>query len=196
MEMELSPRARRRERGTSLVEVLVAALLLVIVALGLVPLLTRAMASNVSGADSTTVSNYAKTGAENLRQASFFWQELIVPAGQTEGLQTYYWTRGDGREVGDGMEGWVRMAAAPDPDTILPPPGGRGAVPGRRNTRVHYYNINDLSADSRFNDPLDGGIDPIFVHLKDYEVEVEGVDTSSIILGERRRIIVRTLKAF
>jgi hypothetical protein len=194
MEMELSP--RHRERGVSLVEVLIAALLLVIVALGLVPLLTRAMVSNVSGADSTTVSNYAKTGAENLRQASFFWQELIVPAGQTEGLQTYYWTRGDGQEVGDSVEGWVRMAAPPDPDTILAPPTGRGDVPWRRNTRVHYYHIDDLQGDSRFNTPLDGGTDPIFVHLKDYEVQVEGVEQSSHIIGQRRRIIVRTLKAF
>jgi hypothetical protein len=142
------------------------------------------------------VSNYAKTGAENLRQASFFWQELIVPAGQTEALQTYYWTRGDSQEVGDSVEGWVRMAAPPDANTILPAPTDRGAVPWRRNTRAHYFNINDLSADGRFNDPLDGSTEPPFVHLKDYEVEVEGVQESSIVLGQRRRIIVRTLKAF
>jgi hypothetical protein len=199
MELKLDRTARRRrEQGLSLVEVLIAALLLVIVALGLVPLITRAMASNVSGADSTTVSNHSKTGAEGLRQASFFWEELIVPNGQTAALRTYYWAQGDRDAIGDAGEGWTRMAVPPDPDTVLPPPvdPALGLIHWRRNQRVHYYHIDDLVGDGRFNDPLDGSTDPVFVHLKDFEVEVEGVEGASAVIGVRRRIAVRTLKAF
>lgn len=57
--MEAPVAARRTEAGFSIIEGLIAAALLAIVAVGILPLFARAMANNVKGNDSTRQSNGA-----------------------------------------------------------------------------------------------------------------------------------------
>jgi Tfp pilus assembly protein PilV len=52
------------ERGLSIVEVLIASALLLIIALGILPLFSRSIISNRQGLDSTEVSNMARTQME------------------------------------------------------------------------------------------------------------------------------------
>ncbi len=52
---------RRGEQGFSLVEVLIAAAIFLVVALGIVPLFAQAIVNNRSGADYTTATNLAKS---------------------------------------------------------------------------------------------------------------------------------------
>ena len=90
MEMVLSPRSGPRragvdrgERGLSIIEVLIAAALFLVIALGVAPLFARATMSNQSGADSTAITNLVKTRTEEVFQAIFDSAALTVPAGQT-----------------------------------------------------------------------------------------------------------------
>lgn len=64
-------RPRRREAGFSLLEVLIAAALLGLIAVGVLPLFTQSMANNRAGSDATRVSTFAIDRTEDLAQVRF-----------------------------------------------------------------------------------------------------------------------------
>ncbi|HPK64955.1 MAG TPA: prepilin-type N-terminal cleavage/methylation domain-containing protein [Thermoanaerobaculia bacterium] len=74
-------RPRRREAGFSLLEVLIAAALLGLIAVGVLPLFTQSMANNRVGNDATRVSTYATDRTEDLAQVRFLGQEVSWNAG-------------------------------------------------------------------------------------------------------------------
>ena len=122
------------EAGFSLIEVLVAAVILLVIALGMVPLFTRAITSNVEGFENTEVSNYARSRAEEFLQYPFNSPQLTVDVGQ------------DVREVKDfysqNQQAWV----TPEPDGEV--------VLFTRTTQIRQFGINDLDT------PLTGGAPP------------------------------------
>ena len=73
------------ERGLSIVEVMIAAALLLIIALGILPLFSRSIISNRQGLDSTEVSNMARTQMEEYAQLPFNHLMLTVPDGDGAG---------------------------------------------------------------------------------------------------------------
>ena len=174
-----TPAPARRAAGFSLVEAILASLILLVVALGVLPLFTRAMASNLSGSESTSLSNMATGRAEELYQLPFDHVQLTVPVGSTERVaeelwtdQAPYWTLDDGE------------GGAP-----LPP----GRVLWTRQTRIRQFNVNDLLGASPT--PLDGGTPPGSVHVKEIEVEVASARANSFALGASRALRVRLFKA-
>ena len=60
-----------RARGFTLVEVLIAAAILLVVALGILPLFMRSIVSNMEGSDHTQVANAARARAEEFFQLPF-----------------------------------------------------------------------------------------------------------------------------
>lgn len=167
--------ARRlgRRNGFSLVEVIIAALLMLAIILGLLPLFARSVLSNASGADSTQISNFSKSTTEALLQAPFNSTPVLVAGGTTELVTVEYWDDANKRFT-------LTAPAAGDPPRWT------------RTTRVRQFSIEDLD-DGVLNDPKDGGTDPNFIHLKEVEVEVV---TNPDLYGGGRRILIKTLKSF
>jgi prepilin-type N-terminal cleavage/methylation domain-containing protein len=74
---------KRGEQGFSLVEVLIAAAIFLVVALGIVPLFAQAIVNNRSGADYTTATNLAKSELERLYALPMMSPELEITTTTT-----------------------------------------------------------------------------------------------------------------
>ena len=179
--MELKP----GQRGFSVVEVLIASLIFLIIAVGILPLFAASTKNNMDGREATEVSNFGRSAVEDLLQAAFDDARLTVPAAATVlDRQEYYsntdkiWKAGTGTSTDRAQ--W------------------------RRRVRVRQFNVNDLAADGIFNNPLLGSSDLGQVHIKEIEVEVwNGRDDNALLvsgkrltaLGASRRFTVRMLKS-
>ncbi|HUO86284.1 MAG TPA: hypothetical protein VM617_02750 [Thermoanaerobaculia bacterium] len=166
---------RRQAAGFSLVETILAALILMVVALGVLPLFSRAMASNLSGSEATSLSNMAATRAEELYQLPFDHPQLTVPVGDTEAITDEVWVEEDGT--------WIEAEDLAIGDTVT----------WTRQTRIRQFNVNDLLGTSPT--PLEGGSPPGAVQIKEIEVEVSTGREGSIALGPARSLRVRLFKA-
>lgn len=181
----------RAEAGFSLVEVLIAALLLLIIALGLIPLLSRAMSDNENGRDATSATNFEKSQLE--AYIGMPWEATIlqVPAAATVGTTTDVWTQGvptlpgTPPDVGNPNEGWFAGTT---------PPASRGAIRWTRATRVRQYQAVDIK-DHVLNNPLSGSADPSVVQIKEVEVQLTSAKQISI-LGGGPDVTFRVLKVF
>lgn len=159
------------EGGFSLIEVLVAALLLLFIALGLVPLFTRAMIDNASGRDSTTATNIDRTQLETLAAMPFDSSGLIVTNGQ-EFLETNEsFSRGDPKVDNDASEVWSTGV-----------PTNLATVRWTRRTRVRQYQWTDVKKGT-FATPRVGGTNASFVQIKDIEVAVQGANRNAGFIG-------------
>lgn len=162
-----TPARRSSAAGFSIVEVLVAAVILAIIALGLIPLYTRSIRSNVEGFDYTQVSNFAKSRAEEYMQLPFDAPQLTVAPGDTDLEAVDFYS--------DAERKWV--------DAL---DGGDVAL-FTRTTTVRQFHTSDL------NDPLDGVSDQ--ASLKEVTVEVQGSRAAGSPLGPGKSIAIRVMKA-
>ena len=154
-------------RGFTVVEVLIAAALLLAIALGLLPLYIRGIISNVEGFDHTQVANAARTRGEEFYQLPFNSEPLTLLAG-TERIYDEYFS--------EQTRAWL-------PGTV---PVGEAAL-FTRTTTIRQFNVNDLAT------PLDNVATPATVHLKEIVVTVQS--TRSGLLGMGKRITIRTYKS-
>ena len=175
-------RGRVAESGFSMIEALIAAAILLIIALGLIPLFARSIVDNNSGNDATQATNHGKTQLEELIQVPFNNQKLDVPGGSTESQAVETWTQGDAAKTGDANEGWWAT------------PSGKGRSLWTRTTRVRQYNISDLD-DGTLDNPQEGGTQPTFVHLKEVEVQLDNAKSGSLLGGGPAQT-ARVLKPF
>ncbi|HEY0511179.1 MAG TPA: prepilin-type N-terminal cleavage/methylation domain-containing protein [Thermoanaerobaculia bacterium] len=177
----------RRQDGFSIIEALIAAAILLVIALGLLPLFSRSISDNVSGNDATQATNGSRTRLEELMQVPFNNTQLVIPAGSTKLELKDSWTRGKADpsthevETGNPDEGWWTN------------PSGHGVVLWSRTARVQQYAIGDLS-DGTLDKPLDGGTQPTFVQLKQVEVVVDNPKKN--LLGNGQGITLRVVKPF
>lgn len=182
MDVELISARHRLGRGAasgfSLIEALLASVILMIVALGVLPLFSRAMVSNLAGSESTSLSSMAMERAEEFYQYPFNSPRLTIPAGSTEVFYDEVWTDTDGRWI-DGTAAEV----ANDETKVL----------WTRRTRVRQFGINDVLAGSPT--PLDGNAPTGSVHVKEIEVEVASARQSSVALGPTKDMRIRLFKA-
>jgi Tfp pilus assembly protein PilV len=182
VELELNPARRRDGRGAaggfSLVEALLASVILMIVALGVLPLFSRAMVSNLAGSESTSLSSMAMERAEEFYQYPFNSPRLTIPGGSTEVFFDEVWTEQDGRWI----DGTVAAAESAD-KTVL----------WTRRTRVRQFGINDVLGGAPT--PLDGNASTGSVHVKEIEVLVASARLSSVALGPTKDLRVRLFKA-
>jgi prepilin-type N-terminal cleavage/methylation domain-containing protein len=170
--MELDPGGElpMRQRGFSVVEVLIATLIFLIIAVGILPLFAASTRSNLEGREATEVSNFGRSAVEDLLQASISDARLVVPPGSTVRVADEYWSKKD--------QVW-KTGTGTTADPAL----------WRRRTRVRQYNVSNLDT------PLDGGADAGQVHLKEVEVQVWHGRNAQSALGGGRRFTVRMLKS-
>lgn len=179
--MNGTPDPRRAERGFSVVEAMIAAALLLVIAIGIIPFFSTAMMNNTRGSDSTQASNFTKTVLEDLLQIPFNNQNVAIAAGSNQIVRDQWWSAGSRELVGD--EGWQDGIASGTPDVWT------------RNVTITQHSINDVE-DGVIDEPLDGSADPINVHLKQIVVTVQSSRQAGNALGGGQTFVLRTLKAF
>ena len=164
-------RERRGERGQpggfTIIEVLIAAVLLLMIAIGVLPLFTRSIISNAEGFDHTRVTSFARARAEEFMQLPWDNPNLELMAGTERVFDEYY---------SQSSSAWVDgVAPADDPALWI------------RTTTIRQFNADDLAT------PLDDTAVPENVHLKEITVAVQS--TRAGPLGVGKQITVRLFKS-
>ena len=163
---------RQRAEGFSLIEGVIAAALVLIIALGILPLFTRSIINNVGGSDFSQISNAAKSRAEELFELPFDSQLLAITTGTDRVLEEYLSQRDKVWKPG------VEADAVADSDLAL----------ARRTATIRQFNINDLAS------PLDNSAPPGSVQIREIIVQVRSTRAGSP-LGPGKRTAVRLFKS-
>jgi type II secretory pathway pseudopilin PulG len=168
---------RRSESGLSLVEALIAVGVIGLVAVGIIPMFTRAMSDNVAGADYTRVTNFAKAKEEDFCRLPFNQATIQLPVGQTDLMSTEY--------MNPATLQWSTTA----PTSLI--------NVWTRATDIQQFGINDTDDNQTFDSPLAGGSSPQMVHVVQAQVKVQISSASPGAFGSvRRATTIRYLKAF
>lgn len=136
------PRERRGEAGFTIIEGMIAALILAIVLIGILPLVDRSMQNNVQGNDATNESNATTDGIEQLLSLPFNSPRLTLTTGAASLVATDYMAR-------DTAHGDATYWSTVDP--------GAGNRIYRRQVTVEQFSGPDLTSDSKFDSPRPGG---------------------------------------
>ena len=154
-------RPASNEAGFSIVEGLIAALLLLIVTLGILPLFSRAMSNNVKGNDSTRQSNGAIDAFETSAALPFNSGDMNMPIGSTSVVVTDTLAL---KRVASPTGGGDQTISA---RWELPAALGSDDVPVMNRQRtLQQFAFSDLADNQTFDDPLDGATEPRLVHFK------------------------------
>lgn len=173
-----SPRRRSRSQaGLSLVELMIAMALLAFVAIGILPMMMRALADNNRGWEATEASNFAQSELEPMLATPYENPVLAVNPGNTERVTGSSWAEGDADLTGDVDEGWTAD------------PTGKGRVFWTRSTFVRWYDVDDPLT------PLPGDTDPSEVTLKEVQVQLESAREGGS-LGAGQNVWIRVLRSF
>jgi type II secretory pathway pseudopilin PulG len=173
--------ARRGDAGFSIIEALIAAAILLIIALGLLPLFSRSISDNVSGNDATQATNGSRTEVEELLNVPFNNTRIVVPNGAVVEQTKDYWTNGDPAQIGDANEGWWSDAT------------GHGTVLWNRTTEVRQYSISDLD-DGTLDHPQPGGTEATFIQLKEFTVILD--NPKKDLFGNGQGITLKVVRPF
>ena len=157
----------RRPAGFSLIEVLISALLLMVIALGVLPIFLQAVASNEVGREYMIVSNFAKSRAEEYAQKAFNSPALTLTAGTQLVVKDYYSAK---------TRTWVPALTAGD------------LAMWTRTTTVRQFSFSDPAT------PLAAGVPAGTIHVKEITVDVKGAKLGSIV-GSGKQATVRMMKS-
>lgn len=147
------------EAGFSLIEALIAALLLLFIVLGVLPLFSRAMMNNLQGNDASNISNGAVEGFEQLLALPFDNQLLTLAGGATQ------------RDI-------TQAYSLKHNEWVLPTDLASGdEAQYTRTLRLEYFQFSDLSDDGALDDPLPGDFDPTYIQLKRLQIRIQNERT-------------------
>jgi type II secretory pathway pseudopilin PulG len=183
----LKQRPATNQGGFSVVEVLIAAAVLLIVTIGILPLFTRAISSNVQGQQLTEAVHRAKSEMETMIQAGFNGELMTVASGDK---------LADGSDGKETIQFWSSEKHAWVDEADLDNDELRTFV---RTTRVRQFNIQELRNNPLTKDwtPLVGGSAESEIHLKEIEVMVTTAESElSSVFGPSRQLTLRTIKSF
>ena len=178
--MNRNPAARNAESGFSLVEALVAALLLLMIAVGILPLFVQSIVNNAQGQDSSTAANFARARIEEFDQLTFDNERMKVLAGTERQFDEIYLFK---------AKKWIDGTV---------PPAGDWALWSRTTFVRQYGAINFDSAPFSYDQPLPSTAKEIEIHLKEIEVTVRSNrnrDATGISLGAGKTASARVYKA-
>lgn len=171
-----APPARRSSSaaGFSVIEGLIAALLLLVVTLGILPLFSRAMNNNLKGNDSTRQANGATGAFESAVALPFNSGAMTVAAGTTQTV------------VVDTLA--LKKIAAPSggaDQTLstrweLPADLAAGDIQVMNRQRtLQQFSFDDYQDNQTFDTPLDGGVEPRLVHFKVVDISLQDATGAS-----------------
>ena len=145
------PGRRSSEAGFTIVEGLVAALILAIILIGILPLITRSMQNNTQGNDATNQANAVTDRLETLYSLPFNDQNLEIAAGQPSLQSTDYYSLTN--------NAWSTTSGGNDDQYT-------------RQMTVEYFGGADLSADGTLDSPINGGSLPGSIQFKRITLEL------------------------
>lgn len=173
MEVQQVTRSRGRgEAGFSFIEVVIASLLLLMIAVAVLPMFTEAAASNENGREYTQVANLARSRAEELMQLPFNSAPLTITSGTSLVTDEHYSSRN---------KRWMAGTTPASGDRAL----------WLRRTTIRQFGVGNLGT---LDDPLSAGTPPEGIHVKEIQVEVRGAVAGSLF-GPSKSITVRMLKS-
>jgi prepilin-type N-terminal cleavage/methylation domain-containing protein len=178
---------RSGQRGFSVIEVMIAAAIFLIVALGLLPLFAQSIRNNVSGRDATDISNLGKSRVEELLQVPF--DSLQVPVGAEAACTAEYWSKLEQKWKAGTAPATAKTCLTKDVNVSGL---GADAAVWVRTTRIQQFSLNDLQKNGTTN-PLPGGAAAGLVQLKEIVVEVRSRSLNP--LGSEKVLTLRTLRA-
>jgi prepilin-type N-terminal cleavage/methylation domain-containing protein len=164
----------RGEKGFSLIEVLIAAGIFLIVALGIVPFFTQAIVNNRAGADFTQSTNYAKSELERLYALPFSSPDLQVTVGSSAVTVSYFSL---------ATQTWVPAITSPD------------VALWTRTVTIRQYDISHMLTGAAVTDALPAGTPVASVHAKQIEVKVQS-GRSGGPLGGGKQVTLSVFKAY
>ena len=124
------------EAGFSLAEALIAAAILLIIALGMIPLFSRAMINNTLGNDYTQATSHGTVAVEEAWEQPLISSDLALTTGTSKQHVRYLMDKG------------FNTTATPvtDLDWIFTPPvSGTDPVLWTRTTQLRQFHIDSLS---------------------------------------------------
>lgn len=189
---------RDHQAGFSMIEVLVAMVLLLVVMVGLLPLFSRSVLENIQGRESTQAGNHGRTELENFIQLGFNNWQLDITAG-TELTSQMFYTQGSQDQLGD--ESWVASPAATEiapwqRDTAIRQMGINGVRDNNLDGIIdQVLGLEDDDYDGVFDNLLAAGTIPGAIHLKQVEVQLQGQKNWGVG-GPPTQLRVQYLKAF
>lgn len=176
-----------RAAGFSLIEALIATGIMLIIAVGIIPLFASSVLNNTRGADSTTATNFGRSEIETLQPMYFSTPQVAIVPGSTQLITNEWYTAGAVNQINDSSEGW-HVGTAPTSGVV---------VPWTRTTTVTQYGIDALK-DGKL-DPLteaeDGSTPDTNVQLKMIQVDLNSGKQGGI-LGNGERITLRMVRAY
>ncbi len=162
--------------GFSLVEVLVASLLLTVSVLAILPLAQRSIRNNWAGRDATLSVNMARSRLEELRRVPFGDPRLAIESGTSRVLV-------ERRPLREG--GWVEATEGEQPPSTghwqrvtIVRQYGSGALSGS-DGQVRGYSPETEVGLIHPDEALSAGADPVTVAFKQIEVQVSRSDARS-----------------
>jgi hypothetical protein len=159
--------------GFSVIEATIASALLLIVAIGLLPMFTVAIGNNQQGRDSMEITNLARSEIERMTQLAFTDAELTVPDGETVlTTESYY--------VSDTL-GWVLAADYDDEGYVY-----------HRIVSVRQFDADALTDGLLHPDEAIEGDDDASVHFKEILVEME---SAGGIGAPPKQVALRAIRA-
>jgi hypothetical protein len=174
------------EAGFSIIEGLIAALLLLVVTLGILPLFSRAMNNNVKGNDSTRQASGATDAFETSIGLPFNSGAMTVPDGSTSvvvtetiALKKIASPTGGADQAISSV--WEPLASLGSDDQPLM----------NRQRTLQQYSFDDYADNHVFDTPLPGDTAPRLVHLK--VIDIDLLDATG---GAARPYRLRTVQAY
>ena len=173
---------RQAEQGFSLIEALIATGILLLIAIGIIPLFATSILNNSRGADSTTATNHDRSQLEDMIQIPFNAPVLTLTGSATQTESDEWWAPGDTGMLNDSTEGWK---------SALPT---TGYVPWTRQTIVSQYQESALDGGVlQAGAALNGSASPNVVQLKLIQVEV---DSGKKGLNSGEKVVMQYIKAY
>lgn len=175
---------RRRERpergsGFSLIEGVIGIAIMLIMAVGILPLFTRSITNNAAGRDATTTANAARSNLEWLAGLAVDAPAILVADGDNQRVLLEYMY--DAATDADHQQ-FIWSTVAPTGAPVL----------WTRRTTIEQHNLNDLD-DGVIDEPLPGGTPATDVHFLRFVTEFES-DFNNV-LGSGRALTVSFLNS-
>lgn len=158
--MDLELKRRHRESGMSLVELAIAAGILLIVAISIIPLFTASMVNNATGRQLSQATNHGRSAAEESLQMPLDRLEFDVADGDPLLARVMTWSVSRADPVAGGR--WTTG-----------PSGGERGVWARTST-LRQFNVGRILPNPLpgTTDPIPGGYPDEFIHLRETVFEV------------------------
>ncbi len=167
------------EGGFSVVEVLIAAAILLFILLGLLPIFTQSAVSNSSGNQYTQLTNAAKSELERLTDLPLDNPEVMVPTGVNQLMSTSYYS--------GTRKTWVVTSELGAEEPVW-----------NRTVSVIQCDLTGF-VDGRCATLLAGGISPP-AQLRQIDISVSpgrsGTSSALTLLGLNKRVTLSSIKVF